>query len=146
MVYIDDEHIVKDSTCTKAFYDKEEIRTRNPKTIIKRNDDKRRMLDMLSTTKQVLNIDYLCLYFSCNLEHVLQGNANILDDDKMSLAKAFKTEYYEKEDAFIKFICDSSFSVQLPYEDSWKYIKEENHSIERKTNFTCLFKAIESDN
>ena len=48
-------------------------------------------------------------------------------------------KYKDKIDEFIVFITKSDFSVVNGYCESWEYIKQDLHSLERNTNFELYF-------
>ena len=75
------------------------------------------------------------------LDHVLHNKLNSTDEEKELDAYAFAKQYRNDVDAFVKFICESDFSVVGEYPKTWQFIKEEKHSLERYTNFgICLKK------
>ena len=76
---------------------------------------------------------------SCNLDHVLYGKLNSTDEEKEKDAFAFAKRYMKDIPGFKKFICESDFSVISNYAQSWQYIREGTHSLERHTNFGLCF-------
>ncbi len=83
---------------------------------------------------------------SCNLDHVLHDKQNSSDEEKEKNALAFAKRYRQDVDGFIKFIAESDFSVTSNYVESWNYIKQGVHSLERHTNLgLCLTSATEVD-
>ena len=48
---------------------------------------------------------------SCNLDHVLYNKRNSTDEEKENDAYAFAKQYKGDRDGFVKFISESSFSV-----------------------------------
>ena len=137
--FIPDENIVEDSSKEKPFYLTTEIRTRDKVGIEERNRQKRENLNRLSITSSVWNIPYQIYYMSCNLDHVLHDKLNSTDDEKEEDAYAFVEKYKDDIQGFLKFISESDFSVTDGYIESWKYIKEELHSLERHTNLGLCF-------
>ena len=47
--------------------------------------------------------------------------------------------YYDNINAFIKFISESTFSQCTGYKESWDYIKQDKHSLERNSNLGLCF-------
>ena len=47
--------------------------------------------------------------------------------------------YYDDINAFIKFISESTFSQCTDYKESWDYIKQDKHSLERNSNLGLCF-------
>lgn len=76
---------------------------------------------------------------SCNLDHVFYNKLNSSDEDKERDAIRFVKEYKDKINEFITFITKSDFSVVNGYHESWEYIKQDLHSLERNTNFGLYF-------
>ncbi len=70
---------------TKEFYYKPTtISCEKPERIIKRNADKRDILNHLLTVRDIGGIPYTAYYMSCNLDHVLYNEQNLNDDEKIS--------------------------------------------------------------
>ena len=80
---------------------------------------------------------------SCNLDHVLYGKLNSTDDEKET--NAFAKKYKDDLLVFINYISESEFSVVGSYPQSWNYIREGLHSLERHTNFALCFKTEATD-
>lgn len=76
---------------------------------------------------------------SCNLDHVLHDNPNATDEEKKINSLAFTEKYYDDINEFIKFISESAFSQCTDYKESWDYIKQDNHSLERNSNLGLCF-------
>jgi len=140
--YIPDENILKDNSAEKPIYSLKDIRTVNPKGIVLRNARKRENIDRICSCSKVWSVPYSAYYMSSNLDHVLYGKFNSTDDDKEDDAYVFVKQYKNNIPGFIKYISNSDFSVSKDFEESWKYIKEELHSLERHTNFGICFKEI----
>lgn len=82
---------------------------------------------------------------SCNLDHVLYNKQNSSDEEKEKDALAFAKRYRQDVEGFVKFIAESDFSVSSNYVESWNYIKQDVHSLERHTNLgLCLTSAAEA--
>ena len=65
--------------------------------------------------------------------------AKITDEEKENDAYAFAKKYKNNVDAFMDFMCESSFSVKGDFKDSWEFIEQDMHSIDRYTNLPiCL--------
>ena len=80
---------------------------------------------------------------SCNLDHVLYDKLNSTDEEKEHDSYAFARRYKEDLPGFISFICDSPFSFKGDYAESWKFIRDQLHSLERNTNFgICVKHAL----
>ncbi len=84
-------------------------------------------------------IPYQVYYMSCNLDHVLYNKQNSSNEEKEHDAIQFVKKYRNDLDGFIAYISKSCFSVQSNYIDSWNYIKQNLHSLERHTNLGLCF-------
>jgi hypothetical protein len=138
--YIPDGHVIEDMSARKPVYTLTDIRTANPDRIVHRNDRKRENIDRIcSCTKIWTSIPYSAYYMSSNLDHVLYGKINSTDDDKENDAYVFAKQYKNNIPGFIEYLSESDFSVSDDYKESWNYIKEDLHSLERHTNFGICF-------
>lgn len=138
--YIPDSAVVEDATAVNPIYNVTEIRTCDPEGIKNRNDLKRKNLDIISTLPSVWGgVPYQAYYMSCNLDHVLYNKLNCTDQEKEDNAFAFAKKYKDDVPSFVSFIADSDFSVSGDYLDTWAFIKQDKHSLERYTNLgICL--------
>ena len=82
---------------------------------------------------------------SANLDHVLYNKLNSSDKDKENDAFLFAKRYKDHLDEFLQFIADSDFSVVGDFKESWEFIKEGKHSLERHTNLGICFKKIREE-
>ncbi len=137
--FIPDDAIVEDSAADKPFYSVTEIRTQRKRGIENRNQKKRECLNRLTITPHIWNIPYRIFYMSCNLDHALYGKLNSSDTEKEHDAFAFAKKYMDDIPSFMKYISESDFSVVGSYSQSWQYIREKLHSLERHTNFGLCF-------
>lgn len=143
--YIPNANVVKDPLAQKTKYTLTEIHTSNVEGILKRNSIKSQCINRLSSTRKIWGIPYQIYYMSCNLDHVLHNKQNSSDEEKENDAFIFAKRYKQDIDGFVKFIAESDFSVTSSYIDSWNYIKQDTHSLERHTNFgICLISATKS--
>lgn len=143
--YIPDESVVEDPSAIKAQYTLTEIRTANVEGMLIRNALKSQCLNRLSGTQKIWGIPYQVYYMSCNLDHVLYNKQNSSDEEKEKDALAFAKRYRQDVEGFVKFIAESDFSVSSNYVESWNYIKQDVHSLERHTNLgLCLTSAAEA--
>ncbi len=144
-VYIPDSEIIEDAAAADPIYNVSEIRTHDPEGIKSRNKRKRKNLDVISQLPSVWGgVPYQVYYMSCNLEHVLYDKLNCTDIEKERYAFLFAKKYKGDIPGFISFIADSEFSVSGDYLETWEFIKQEKHSLERHTNIgICLRPKIE---
>lgn len=137
--YISDDNVVEDFSVSKPIYSVLKISTQNKQNIENRNHRKSDNIDKLCNTKQIRGVSYRVFYMSCNLDHVLYNKLNSSDEEKESDAYNFAKKYENNIPEFLKFISESDFSVVMGYNESWEFIKEGLHSLERYTNLgLCL--------
>ena len=142
--YVGEESIVEIYGLPRWVYTETAIQSSSSKDVLERNIRKSKNLDALQSISHVgkmsKNIPYTLLYMSCNLEHVLHHNANAPYESKRELADDFADRYYDHVDEFIRFISASDFSVGGTWKETWDFIKQGNHSLQRFTNFGLFFK------
>ena len=137
--YVPDDCIYEDESLENPHYTLTAITAKKRENLINRNLRKRNNVNVLHTCQTIWSIPYSVYYMSCNLDHVLHNKLNSTDEEKELDAHEFAKKYRDDVDAFLKFICESDFSVAGDYPQTWQFIKEGNHSLERHTNFRiCL--------
>ena len=82
---------------------------------------------------------------SRNLDHVLYGKLNSTDEEKENDAYAFAKKYKDDIDGFLSFISDSDFARIDGYKESWEFIRQDLHSLERFTNLGLCFLEIRKE-
>lgn len=133
--YVPDKAVAEDGNAEKNIYSLTKIQTKNVNGILERNKRKSACLDRLSIANAVWgDVPYQAYYMSCNLDHVLYDKLNLSDEEKEKNSLAFAKRYRENIDGFIRYISDSSFSVPGEYRETWNFIKQDLHSLERHTN------------
>ena len=138
-VYIPDTNIIEDKNLTETVYSTTNITTNNKSNIIQRNQQKSENINKICTNPAVMKIPYRVFYMSCNLDHVLYGKINSTNAEKKRDSIKFAQQYKENVKGFLSFISQSNFSVKMPYKESWQFIKQGLHSLERHTNFWICF-------
>ena len=145
--YIPDEKIIFIPESNKLSYESDGIHTLYQQEIIERNKQKTGNLYRLRGTGQIWNVPYRVYYMSCNLDHVLYNKRNSSDEEKEADAYAFAKKYKNDIEGFVSFICDSNFSVNGDYKESWTHIETEMNSIERYTNLgICIMEELNKEN
>ncbi len=141
--YISDDCILEDKSLTKFIYSLESITANDPKKVSSRNTKKSTILDMLiNTTIVYKNLSYEIYYFSCNLDHVLYNEINLLGELKTKKANEFDDYYFDKSNDFVTFICKSDFTVTGNYISTWDFIKKDLNSLNRYSNFNLYLDSI----
>ena len=99
------------------------------------------MMNKLLKLSDIKGISYKCYFMSSNLDHALYNKQNLTDEEKELYSIKFYEMFEGHEKLFIKYLesdvvngCPDSFPA------SWKYIKEELHSLERHSNLHIYFK------
>lgn len=139
--FIDDKYInYKDGDIK---YSSENICAHNVEQIKNRNKMKSDNLNVLISTDYLYkDIPYNVYFFSCNLEHVLHNEQNIPRKQKEFYAFKFAEKYSKHIYSFKKFINDSSFAISGNYMDTWNFIKINNNSLNRYSNFHLFVNSI----
>ena len=126
---------------TKEFYTTEEISCKDTGKEVRRNEWKSSMMNELLKLSDIKGIPYKCYFMSSNLDHALYNKQNLTDEEKELYSIKFYEMFEGREKLFIKYLesdvvngCPDSFPA------SWKYIKEELHSLERHSNLHIYFK------
>ena len=155
--YIPDENVVFFSAehqgNKKPYYDSEggRIEAVDVSAIIDRNDQKRKNLEyLLALPEQKIKvktkrIPYEIYFFSSNLDHFINNNANV-ETGKKYLADQFMRSYGLDAKEFSNYFFEDECSVgHMGYEESWEFIKENSNSVKRYTNIDCLIRNLISD-
>lgn len=142
--YIPDEAVIYSEEHRAPFYTTSAILTDCVNNIRARNRQKRSCIDKLSAIRMLCGIPYQAYYMSSNLDHVLYDRLNLTDREKERFSIGFARRYRNSLSEFISFISDSAFSVaDCDYVESWHFIKDGLHSLERHTNFgICIKRAF----
>lgn len=143
--YIPDEKIIYNDI-DKPYYSEKNIETRNVEYMKTRNQQKRNILNKLSTMNTIFKgIKYNVYYMSCNLEHVLHNIQNANEAQKKYLAESLEDKFFDNPEEFVNFISTASFSVHGNYTENgnytetWEYIKQGTNSLNRYSNFSLFF-------
>ena len=152
--YIPDENVVPYSderrNNEKTYYDGNcgIIEAADVSAIIERNERKRKNLEHLLTLPEqkikikTRKIPYEIYFFSSNLDHFINNDANV-ETGKKYLADLFVRTYGLDTDDFSKYFFEDEASVgHMGYKESWDYIKEGSNSVKRYTNIDCLIRKL----
>ena len=138
--YIPDDNIIEGSS-SKFVYSTTNISCNNIEKVKERNSKKRTIRDYLLKVSTIRNIPYKCYYLSSNLEHALYDKLNLSEEEKRDYADDFYDMFLDKEILFVEFLNKVVVNgVPDSFPSSWRYIKEELHSLERHTNLNLYFK------
>lgn len=139
--FIPNNNIVYDNCNPDPSYFLTEIKTSNVIGIQSRNQTKKNNINRLVSTNTIWKIQYKAYYMSCNLDHVLYNKLNSSDEDKENNSLAFYEKYEDDYPEFVNYICNSEFSVNNQYRESWAFIKEGLNSLNRYTNISLCFNS-----
>jgi len=138
--YIEDSHI-QQGTSNELIYSTENITCKNVQKVINRNKHKRELMDYLLALDKIRSIPYRCYYMSGNLDHALYNRLNLDKELKKAYANVFYERFMGKEQFFIDFLdMEVVNGVPESYQESWRYIKKDLHSLQRHTNLNIYFK------
>lgn len=140
--FIPDNKVIDDIKATKPIYSTLEIHSCNKKGIELRNHQKSANMLKLCNSKEIWSVPYKVYYMSTNLDHVLYNKLNSSDEEKETDSYAFVKKYKNQIPEFLTFISGSDFSVMNGYAESWEFIRQELHSLERHTNFGLCFENL----
>lgn len=130
------ENCIFEEDLDKVEYRDSGIYTDKVQNLIERNRKKSAIIErMLDVPKVLKTIPYSVYYFSSNMDHVLHGEANLSEREKNKFADEFDIKYSENSDGFKKLMMESDFSVKGTYDETWSFIKMQNHSVCRHSNF-----------
>lgn len=136
--YISDEY-VQAGDVEGFVYSTEVIIAKSTARVIERNNRKKQVMNRLASCPQISKIPYAMYYFSCNLEHVLHNEISLDDNLKFEYAERFSDSFYKREREFIDFISDEKFAVKGSLKETWDFIRLDNNSLKRYTNFHLYF-------
>ena len=138
--YIPNDNVIQDNEKIKPFYELECISSCRAEQIVQRNSKKTAVLNKLIATPTVFSgVPYSAYYFSCNLEHYFHNNANVPNEQKMTLAEALDKKYVKDSTLFLEDVNQVGISASGSYEESWTYIQQSTNSLSRFTNVNLLF-------
>lgn len=141
VAYLLKDKIIEGVDKDELSYQDDGIHTNDKEKVISRNKQKTENLFRLRSCGNIWGVPYRVYYMSCNLDHVLYDKRNSTDEEKEQDAYNFAKKYRKDVDAFLDFMCNSSFSVKGDFKESWEFIERDMHSIERYTNLPiCLEK------
>ena len=105
-----------------------------------RNIHKQKLMNYLLSIDSIKGIPYEMYFMSCNLDHALYDEMNLDKTLKQEYADQFYEKFIGKEPLFIEFLkSDVVNGVPDSLPGSWRYIKEDLHSLEKHTNLHIYF-------
>lgn len=145
--FIPDSAIQKNPEATHIEYTLDTIQTANVNAIQERNKKKTGLVGILRGKSEINKKPYKVFYFSRNMEHVFHDEIRELSSEqKMEMAENFDDAYADKPQDFLNFIRSSGFAVDGDYNETWNFITQGIHSLERWSNFHIYFEEIVREN
>lgn len=138
--YINDNYIFFSQEDEKFRYEDDGIYSNRTNDVTYRNELKSRNLDIINSAHNISSLPFETYYFSCNLDHVLHHERNLLQSLKEEYATNFSDQYEGKEIEFVDFVNDIKIHLSKEYSESWLCIKKDNNSLLRYTNLNVFLK------
>ncbi|MBS6642605.1 MAG: hypothetical protein KH366_03395 [Clostridiaceae bacterium] len=131
---------IEDGEDARFEYTLVSIKCKYPQRVADRNKRKCEIMNHLLNVQDIKGMIYDKYFMSCNLDHALYNEQNLSDDLKQEYADEFYSIFKDAPRAFIEFLKEEVVNgVPLSYPQSWRYIKEGLHSLERHTNLNIYF-------
>ena len=138
--FIPNTAVINNAEATHIQYTLQNIQTDDIEKIVERNQKKLGLVKLLRSKTEINKKPYKMFYFSRNQEHVLHNEAKELTaSEKNALADQFDDLYGDAPEAFLEFIKSKDFAVSGDYAETWKFIEDGIHSLERWSNFHLYF-------
>ena len=138
--FIPDTAVINNAEAMHIQYTLQNIQTDDIEKIVERNQKKLGLVKLLRSKTEINKKPYKMFYFSRNQEHVLHNEAKELTaSEKNALADQFDDLYGDAPEAFLEFIKSKDFAVSGDYAETWKFIEDGIHSLERWSNFHLYF-------
>lgn len=130
------EDLVHYAEVEEPLYMDDGIYTGKVEEMVERNKRKSAVVERMLELPTVLKtISYSVYYFSSNMDHVLHNQANLSQKEKNILADSFDEKYADRPDEFVRLMCESSFTVNGTYQETWDFIRLDKNSVRRYSNF-----------
>jgi len=140
--FTDDDIIIESNNHTKAFYDTGSILYSHPDRLRRAHETKRRnLIRLISLPKVNRSIPFSVYFFSCNLDHVICGDANLSQAAKSDEAEKFNSIFHANPAGFVSFFHSNDVAACDTYCDSWDYIKKNANSLKRCSNFNVFLSS-----
>lgn len=144
-VYVDDVDVVQDDTCDKTLY-LDRIYTNKVDDILERNFRKKSNIEHLLSLNQIKidskKRDYSIYYFSCNMDHFLHNDANLITRDKIQKAEDFSAKVSDSQEFINQFDENNLIGKDMDYLESWKFLKCDSNSLKRACNINVMLQHI----
>lgn len=137
--FVDDCFVREVSDARGVRYSSDHMEARDRNKICERNRMKKRALVQMHSSKAItyggIEVPYAVYYLSRNMEHVLHGcEEDVSDAEKGLMARRFQMRYKNDLEGFAAFLHSEELAVLGNYDETWRFISEECHSLERHSN------------
>ncbi len=151
MLFTDDEKAQADALITSGepkntLYLEDHIAVRT--NLSKRQEtllQKRKNIEYLLTLDEITvgkkKVRYFLYFFSCNIDHFLHGNANMIGTEKMRSASTFSSTVMDAN-SLVAFFSENEFCTEMDYDQSWKNLRRGTASLQRGSNVHLLIDRI----
>lgn len=146
--FVDTKQIETDITLNKGqtIYYRDKIINLNKNNIIRRNKKKTASLEVLYNLDEINygtqgTIPYRVYYFSTNIDDYFFGEQNLTDEEKERYSNFIYDRYIDNCEEYRNAI-ERDFCVPGNYIETWQYVKIDNNSLSRCTNFNKFFTEI----
>lgn len=144
--FIPDDRVLANEDLDSIVYYSDHIEHAHPADIIERNHVKAAAIRTLAFAGELVYrrraVPYRLFFMSRNLEHALFGIGNNVDDaTKERLSRAFAEACRDNPQMLVERLRAPGTRVQGDYKETWGYIQEGVHSLERGTNLALLLDA-----
>ena len=141
--FIDNSLVVEDPSIEAVEYHHDSIVVPIGSTVRMRNNERSanimRVVGRGKLRKRGREMPVTVYYLSRNLEHALHGEGgNLSTKRKVRLAREFASRYKADPNRFVTFLRDD-LACPGDYGQSWEYIQQGTHSLERGSNLHLLF-------
>lgn len=140
--YIPDDRVMPGP---KLRYLSDHIETDNPQSIIERNQEKRRRMDMLCVWRSIKliggkEVPYRLFYSSRNLEHAMHGEAGgLATGRKRDLALDLSSHAIRNPQWFKEYVTSAPILHGFnDYTASWEWARQGTNSLSRSSNIGLL--------
>lgn len=144
--FISEENIVQVDNITGKLYQDNTIDCESKEKVIEmceRNKLKVGRVNWLLSKAKVAGIPYSLYFVSCNMDHVLDGNANISGTEKYILSEKWRKIFEDTPKKFIDVFTEANLILSEDYEKSWEIVKQETESLKRHSNINTLLKKYD---
>lgn len=136
---------IEASSDGRLHYEECRILARDPAAIVERNAKKSEALKRLSSIKELTSkqrtVPIRTFFLSRNLEHALSSELGECgNDEKELLAHRFAQKYVNDIEGFKRFLAEE-IGVAGDYSETWNYLAEGTHSLERCSNLHLVLEG-----